>query len=72
MSDGDMSIPNQQASFNRTISGTIALTADHASVVDLFYMIHAIIHARFINISRNVDGSCVVYLYRMLRVGADQ
>jgi hypothetical protein len=72
LSDGDMSIPNQQASFNGTISGTIALTAGHASVVHLSYMIYAIIHAYFINISRNGNSSCGVDLYRILRVGADQ
>jgi hypothetical protein len=62
LSDGDMYIPNQQASFNRTISGTIALTAGHASVVHLFYMINAIIHAYFTNISRDGNGSCGVDL----------
>jgi hypothetical protein len=62
MSDGDMSIPNQQAYFNRTTSGTIALTVAHLSVVHFFYMIQATIHAYFINISRNGNGSCGVDL----------
>jgi hypothetical protein len=72
LSDGDMTIPNQQEYFNRTISRTIALTAGHASVVHLFYMTHAIFHAYFINIYRNGNSSCGVDLYRILRVGADQ